>query len=412
MLENPHKVDVVIIGAGVAGIAASIAAKKQGLSVLLIDKNTRFGGKATHAEVGTVCGIYHIGTKEDPRFIVNGFPKEFVQRLAQRSNQSIQSNTKGLLFLPYKMEDFKILCDEFISENEMVCLNATVTAIQQEANLISKIIAKNDQETYTIVPQMVIDCSGNAIVSHLLNLPLIQDDVHQAAAQVLVLENITHTSEMNLQLALIHQLKKGVLEGKVKAETIAFHLVPGSLENGLAAFKWSLPFEVGVEKANDTELKSSILETLTSIVQYLNSSSIHFKHLTIQRLAEQIGWRVAPRGVGKAILTESEVLDGTKYQTAIAASSWPVEFWDIEKGLQVRYISNNDFYQIPAACLESKFISNLFFGGSTISADKGAIASARVMGTCLQTGYAAGVLAAGKIKKWTLDECLLAIDSN
>ena len=41
---------------------------------------------------------------------------------------------------------------------------------------------------------------------------------------------------------------------------------------------------------------------------------------------------------------------------------------------------------------------NLYFGGRGISADAGAIASARVMGICLQTGYAVGLLAAYKIK--------------
>jgi len=38
----------------------------------------------------------------------------------------------------------------------------------------------------------------------------------------------------------------------------------------------------------------------------------------------------------------------------------------------------------------------LFFAGKLISASEKAIASARVIGTCLGTGYAAGVLAAYK----------------
>ena len=406
MNETPHIVDVVVIGAGVAGIAACIAAKNSGASVLLIDKNTHLGGKATHAEVGTICGVYYTGNVEDPHFLVKGFAKEFTQRLFQKSNIPLQSNSKGLLYLPYKMDDFKSLCDELITENEIAVLKATVTAVQKETNSISAIIATNEKDTLTIVPKMVIDCSGNAIVSHLLELPLIQDDNYQAASQVVVFNNITHTSEMNLQLALIHQLKKGVLEGKIQDDTIAFHLVPGSLENGFASFKWTLPFEVNFKNANDPHLKLKLQKILSTIVQYLNDSNEYFKHLSIHHIAEQIGWRIAPRGVGKTILTEKEVLDGTKFQTAIAASSWPVEFWDKEKGLQIKYIANNDFYQIPAACLESNYISNLFFGGSTISADKGAIASARVMGVCLQTGYAAGALAAGKINSKTLDETL------
>jgi len=58
------------------------------------------------------------------------------------------------------------------------------------------------------------------------------------------------------------------------------------------------------------------------------------------------------------------------------------------------YFKVNDYYLIPAGALVSKHLNNLFFGGRTISATERAIASARVIGTCLSTGYAAGVLAA------------------
>jgi len=60
----------------------------------------------------------------------------------------------------------------------------------------------------------------------------------------------------------------------------------------------------------------------------------------------------------------------------------------------MRYFKLDDYYQVPADCLQSNSIDNLFFAGRNISATDGAIASARVMGICLQTGYAAGCLAA------------------
>ena len=60
----------------------------------------------------------------------------------------------------------------------------------------------------------------------------------------------------------------------------------------------------------------------------------------------------------------------------------------------MRYFKLDDYYQIPAGCLQSNSIDNLFFAGRNISATDGAIASARVMGICLQSGYAAGCLAA------------------
>jgi len=52
----------------------------------------------------------------------------------------------------------------------------------------------------------------------------------------------------------------------------------------------------------------------------------------------------------------------------------------------------DDYYEIPQECLISNQIDNLFFAGRNISADDSAIASARVIGTCLQTGWSVGEL--------------------
>ena len=57
MDANLHT-DVVVLGGGSAGIAAAVAVARKGLQVVLIERNAYPGGKATEAEVGTVCGLY------------------------------------------------------------------------------------------------------------------------------------------------------------------------------------------------------------------------------------------------------------------------------------------------------------------------------------------------------------------
>jgi len=83
-----------------------------------------------------------------------------------------------------------------------------------------------------------------------------------------------------------------------------------------------------------------------------------------------------------------------KFDDAIANAAWPIEIWEQNRRVNMRYFKLDDYYQIPAGCLQSTSIDNLFFAGRNISATDDAIASARVMGICLQTGYAAGSLAA------------------
>ena len=77
MIAPVQHIDTVVLGAGPAGIAASIAAARKGLQVILIEQNAYPGGKATAAEVGTVCGLYRNATTEVSEFLVKGFAKEF-----------------------------------------------------------------------------------------------------------------------------------------------------------------------------------------------------------------------------------------------------------------------------------------------------------------------------------------------
>ena len=56
-------------------------------------------------------------------------------------------------------------------------------------------------------------------------------------------------------------------------------------------------------------------------------------------------------------------------------------------------------------------INNLFFAGRNISADDAAIASARVMGICLQTGYAAGCMAAAFALQNAIEDAIKEIQN-
>jgi hypothetical protein len=64
--------------------------------------------------------------------------------------------------------------------------------------------------------------------------------------------------------------------------------------------------------------------------------------------------------------------------------------------VKMQYFEPDNGYSIPADCTISESLDNLFFAGKNISATPRAVASARVIGTGLQTGYAAGKIACAK----------------
>jgi glycine/D-amino acid oxidase-like deaminating enzyme len=52
--------DVLIIGGGSAGVAAALAAARQGADTLLVERHGFFGGAGTASLVHSFCGLYEL----------------------------------------------------------------------------------------------------------------------------------------------------------------------------------------------------------------------------------------------------------------------------------------------------------------------------------------------------------------
>ena len=80
---TPRKVDVLVIGGGTAGIAAAVAAARDGAQTLLVEQNGSLGGMASGAFVHTLCGLYRLrdDATQTLEFANPGFAQEFSTRL-------------------------------------------------------------------------------------------------------------------------------------------------------------------------------------------------------------------------------------------------------------------------------------------------------------------------------------------
>jgi len=120
-----------------------------------------------------------------------------------------------------------------------------------------------------------------------------------------------------------------------------------------------------------------------------------FARAFVSHAAPQVGVRESRRVVGRYQLTREDVLAGRKFEDAVARASWPIELWaDGHPGALYEYLEDGESYDIPGRCLQARDVSNLFVAGRCMSATHEALGSSRVIGTCLATGEAAGVLAA------------------
>jgi len=75
--------EVLIVGAGAAGLAASIAAARAGGDVCLVEASDLLGGTVTHSLIHTLGGLY------DSRgeLLNDGLVRELVDRLLDKDNR-------------------------------------------------------------------------------------------------------------------------------------------------------------------------------------------------------------------------------------------------------------------------------------------------------------------------------------
>lgn len=397
LMDNPictHP-DVLILGGGAAGVAAAVGASEAGAAVVLVEKNGFLGGKATAAYVGTICGLYY--RSEDPiaRFATEGFAKTFALYVQKASRTQAVFYKNGLHFLPYERWAFLQGCDEWAKKStQSLCLHTFVHHMQTVENRIVSVQASVYNAPVTFFPKAVVDTSGEAVAARLLNFPVLQSNDYQAAAQVFSLTNLKAVDAQTLSLSLMRTLRKGQESGALPEGGGQLSIVPGTVHDGTALFKLGLSLPITNELNQATTLEMTARKLVVDVVSFLKTNCDLFQNVRIGMIAPEVGIRTGPRQEGKYILQTSDVLTCKKFEHSIAKGTWPIEYWPPNKKVEMQYFALDDYYDIPATALESAHIHNLFFAGRHLSATEEAIASARVIGTCLMTGYAAGKLAA------------------
>jgi hypothetical protein len=177
----------------------------------------------------------------------------------------------------------------------------------------------------------------------------------------------------------------------------------------------------GANCADADELTRAELEgrrQVRAICDILRENFDGGEGVSLVSLAAQIGIRESRHAECVHRLTEAEVLEGVRFEDAIANGSYRVDVHHGDgEGLTFRYLDGREmvsgagqrwtegrwreprevdptFYQIPYRCLVPKGSANVLVAGRVVDADRGAFGAVRVMVNCNQTGEAAGVAAA------------------
>ena len=413
--------DVAVIGGGPAGIGAACAAADAGASVILIESNGYLGGNLTSALVNPMF-VFHNSKGEQ---IIKGIPEEIVQRLIKIGGSYghipdiCGDNPSMTTFDP---EDMKFVLLEAISERNIdVRLYSNFIKVNKIDDRINHIIISNKSGLEAIHAKIFIDCTGDMDVAADAGTKFIvgreKDRITQPMSMMFRIGNVDIKKIKEFMIENRNDLQISVSDEElINSPSITFlglnKLLSKLKDKGEfnldreRILMYELPkkgqFIVNVTRityANGIDINSLCNATLAGmkqvrlVINFLKKYVTGCEDIILLETPARVGVRETRRIVGDYILTENDIISDKLFDDGIAKGCFAFDIHQPDGKSQIFTGSGKNTYEIPYRCLYSRSLSNLIVAGRCISATHEALASTRVMATCMAIGQGAGVAA-------------------
>ena len=388
-----REVDVLVVGGGMAGVGASVAARRMGLKTLLVEYFGCLGGNGTSGMVNNFCGYTTFG--KGPVQIVQGIGGEVHRRLFE------QNGVKSAMSFTFNPEILKRVLDEMMEEAEVELLYYTqmVDPIL-EGDTVKGAIVANKAGRQAILAKRVLDCTGDGDVCASADVPFELGDGKGGFLACDMAFHLVNVSENFDPATIMPAAAQGMKSGQYKI-TRAQAIIQNIMIPGAYWVNWAgVPRAVnGIDPAHLTRAAIDGRKVIRELRRFLREKIAGTENAEVIDTAAKVGLRETRRVMGEHLLTGDEVLQGMKFDDGIGACAWPIEIVDPVKGRRFVWLKDGDYYLIPYRCLIPKGVENLLMAGRFVSCTHEAQASARVMGPAVVMGQAIGTAAALSIKE-------------
>ncbi|MEM7167663.1 MAG: FAD-dependent oxidoreductase [Planctomycetota bacterium] len=388
---------IVVAGGGAAGIAAAVGAARSGARTILVERYGFLGGMATAGMVGTICGLY-LGDEGEgtATFVDDGFPVEFAEALQSRTG--LAAERFGRVFaLPYAPPALQRTADEICAAepNLEVRLHTTLTAVDSNDTHVHAVRLLSWEGVQETPVAAIVDASGDAIATLLAGAAVDTRAAsdRQLPSLVFHLQNVdVGAFDRGARIAALRRIAAAVADGSLPAGSELVSFRPSARPGEVCAKLALAPILAGATGLATAERNGrAIVEALETFLQRGVASC---KDSFVSHLAPQVGIRESRTILGQYTLSRGDVLGAARFEDAVARAAWPIELWEEGRtGAHLEYLPAGEHYEVPLRALRHQTLENVYAAGRCMSASHDALASARVIGTCLATGYAAGAAA-------------------
>ncbi|AMV35039.1 hypothetical protein VN12_23130 [Pirellula sp. SH-Sr6A] len=387
--------DVIVCGAGPAGVTAAIHAARGGAKVLLLEAHGALGGVWTSSLLGFLLD-----------FDKPGFNVELVEHL--RRHNAILGD--GMNWLSYHPEEMKWILEELcMSTGVSVRFHTRVVATHLDGKRLSTVITESKSGREAWSAAVFIDATGDGDVGALAGCEFEIGEAKDCPCQPMSMNALILVKDASAIQECIHSTgitAKGsnIANKAYLAEIRRAGVEPSYGSPALFPIRDNLLLtminhEYGVNATDADAVSKATIRArseLHKIVRALRNLGGRWEGVQIVATPEQIGIRDGRRIRGRYTVQKEDLLKGSRHADAVVQATFPVDIHALSKtdkpfGNQgVRALP----YDIPLRALIAKEVDGLMMAGRCISGDFIAHASYRVTGNAVAMGEAAGTVSA------------------
>jgi hypothetical protein len=380
---------ILVVGAGAAGMACTIAAARGGREVLLAERAERLGGTVADALIHTIGGLFD----DSGALIDEGLPGELVERLSRADPHARKRRMGRVHVLETDPALYRRTVTAWLAEEPRLrCLSpCEVSDLELTGGRILRVWLRGRDGLCDLRPAAVVDATGDAAVVRRVDPSLVEPG-EALAGLVVVLRGLEPGAlAFPKGVGVAREIRAAARSGELPAECAT--LWP---DTGVTPDEGYLKLNLARDDFDAERLRAAV-DDLVGWLRRLPGLATARLH-RIGALGVRDGGRIQ----GEYRLTEPDLIAARRFPDAVCQGCWPIEHWHPEHGVQLHYLPPGTRYEVPLRALRVRGVRNLYAAGKCLSAEPRAQASARVAGTCWGMGAGLGGLLARNTM--TLDE--------
>jgi len=396
-IEVRKDVDVCVIGGGPAGIAAAVAASKQGAMVFLAEAHTCFGGMGTSGMVPAFMTF-----SDGVNILASGVGSDILERLRTAGGTGPDNG------LTIKPEVLKRVYDEYILSHKIDFLfQTTLIGAEYDAGVVNSVVFAAKSGIFAVKAKIYIDCTGDGDLAVMAGAEFESGDENgnlMPGTLCSAWNNVDWEKHRACGKPPREFLPKAFENGVFRVND-PHH--PGMWRIGEHLAGGNIGHTFGLDSTDEKSLTEALVEGRQQLPEFecfYKNYVPGFEDVELISSGSLLGIRESRRIIGDYVLNLQDFINCSSFDDEIGRYCYPVDI-HISKPCKDHYAKfekeNKNFccqkgesYGIPYRILTPEKLKNVLVAGRCVSSDRYVQSSIRVMPGCFITGQAAGTAAA------------------